>query len=107
MYNEIAERFLLELKERRSLRIIVSDSSEEEENDKVQKRKRGRPQKERLKEETIDDILKMSLSSNIAVQEIVIAGLKYNKCIYTNDLYDDSGSKVGKYSITSHSIEKY
>ena len=106
MYNEIAERFLLELKERRSLRIIVSDSSEED-NGEVQKRKRGRPKKERLKEETIDKILEMSLCCNIPVQEIKIVGEKYNKCIYTNDLYDDLGLNVGKYNIESHSIEKY
>ena len=106
MYNEIAERFLLELKERRSLRIIVSDSSEEE-NDSVQKRKRGRPKKERLKEETIDKILEMSLCCNIPVQEITLSGLKYNKCIYTNDLYDDLGLLVGIYNISRHSIEKY
>ena len=106
MYKEIAERFLVELKERHSFRIIVSDSSEEDIED-VSKRKRGRPQKIKIKEETIDELLKTSLCrSNIPVQEVQIEGKKYNKCIYTNDLYDNLGNKVGTYSMDTHARKK-
>ena len=105
MYNDIATKFVIELRNRRSVRIIVSDSSEEE-NDKVQKRKRGRPQKVKIKEETIDDILQLC-KTNLPVQRVTISGEEYNKCIYTNDLYDDCGLLVGIYDIESHSIKKY
>ena len=51
-----------------------------------------------IKEETIDLIDLIDL----AVQEVKIEGLVYNKCIYTNDLYDNRGSLVGRYDEVSH-----
>jgi len=43
---------------------------------------------------------------DLVVQEVRIEGVEYNKCIYTNDLYDDLGSLVGKYDIRRHMIIK-
>ena len=112
MFNNIAAAFTVELRNRRSLRVIVSDSSEEETEtpkDEVQedisecvpiKRKRGRPRMLNIKEETIDLIDLIDL----AVQEVKIEGLVYNKCIYTNVLYDNRGSLVGRYDEVSHRI---
>ena len=103
MFNNIAAAFTTELRNRRSIRIIVSDSSDEEppkETDEepvsVQspiKRKRGRPRMSDIKELTIDLISEIDL----AVQEVKIEGSWYNKCIYTNELYNVSGEMVGWY----------
>ena len=116
MFNNIAAAFTVELRNRRSLRVIVSDSSEEEqdevldeEQNEVQeevsvdiKRKRGRPRMSDIKRETIDLIDLIDL----AVQSLTIEGLSYNKCIYTGDLYDKRGSLVGRYDKSSHSIKE-
>ena len=40
------------------------------------------------------------------VQEERIEGEVYNKCIYTNDLYDNLGRLVGKYDKKRHMIIK-
>jgi len=40
------------------------------------------------------------------VQEVKILGCRYNKCIYTNELYDDLGRLVGLYDKEMHKIVK-
>jgi hypothetical protein len=104
MFNIIADAFTAELRTRRSLQIIVSDSSDEEPAP-IQspiKRKRGRPRKSDIREETIDLISEIDL----AVQEVKIEGSWYNKCIYTNELYNVSGEMVGRYDERSNVIRK-
>ena len=38
------------------------------------------------------------------MQEVKILGEVYNKCIYTNELYDDLGRLVGLYDLERHAI---
>ena len=102
MYNAIASAFVVELRHRRSDKVIVSDSSDDEVIEEP-KRARGRPKKERIREETIEYI---KSSVEAPVLEVNILGVIYNKCIYSNDLYDDLGSLVGWYDLESHTIEK-
>ena len=102
MYNAIAASFVVELRQLRSDRILVADSSDEELSE-ARTRSRGRPKKVRIREETIEYI---KSSVEAAVLEVKILGVIYNKCIYTNDLYDDLGNYVGLYDLESHSVKK-
>ena len=97
MFTVIANTFVSELRQRQSVRVIVSDSSDEDLGvESHSKRRRGRPKKKAEKEETIMEIL--SLSTKLRpVQEVTILGNVYNKCIYTSELYDKSGIFVGMY----------
>ena len=107
MYATIATAFVEDLRNNSSIRVeqnrvIVADSSDED--IKVgKKRRRGRPKKEEVKEETIIEIIR---KSRLLVQEVKILGCRYNKCIYTNELYDDLGRLVGLYDKEMHKIVK-
>jgi hypothetical protein len=102
MFVNIAATFIDELRNIKKLRVIVSDSSDEEPEQVliVQKRRRGRPKIEQITEETIDLIEEIDL----AVQEVEIEGVIYNKCIYTSRLYSEIGRLVGKYDKSRHMI---
>mgnify|MGYP005661607459 CR=1 FL=1 len=104
MFATIASTFVDELRNRNTLRVIVPDSSDEEHEEVpvIQKRRRGRPKIKEIKESTEDLIEEIDL----VVQEERIEGEVYNKCIYTNDLYDNLGRLVGKYDKKRHMIIK-
>jgi len=103
MFAVITSQFLGELRNRNTLRVIVSDSSDEEPDEVpiVTKKRRGRPKIDKIKEETIELLEEIDL----AVQSVEIEGDRYNKCIYTNRLYDDLGRLVGMYDNSVHMIK--
>ena len=49
--------------------------------------------------------LYICLQIDLAVQSLGIEGVAYNKCIYTNRLYDDLGRLVGLYDKSRHMIK--
>jgi len=49
--------------------------------------------------------LYICLQIDLAVQSVEIEGDRYNKCIYTNRLYDDLGRLVGMYDNSGHMIK--
>jgi len=103
MFALISSQFIGELRNRKTLRVIVSDSSDEEPDEVpiVTKKHRGRPKIDKIKEETIELLEEIDL----AVQSLGIEGVAYNKCIYTNRLYDDLGRLVGLYDKSKHMIK--
>ena len=104
MFNNIGSMFCVELRNLKENRVIVSDSSDED-GIKIPKKKRGRPKHKKIKEATIEYIKSISVEE-LAVQEVKILGLMYNKCIYTGELYDDLGNFVGIYDLESRTIKK-